>query len=1091
MAALLLLFLMLAAPAVPARAAEGDPPSFQNDIVVLRLSPAATGAAWQTRADRTTQTGVSSLRPLRALGVPDLDRIATGLGVVEFEPEFPTDAPAPGVVPDPLAAFWIAHLPDGAQASDARTAFQTSADVASASLSGMCPVSAVPDDPYWPNSYYFYQPSRHDIHAVEGWDVTTGDSSVVVAVLDTGVIPYHPDLAAGPGYSSQIWTNLSELNGTPGVDDDNNGYVDDVHGWDFVNLPNPVDTGVVPGEDWFAPDNDPNDFAGHGTAVAGVIGAHGNNAMGATGTAWKVSLMPLRVAWATTASPLGQVSLTYVAQAIRYATRMGALIINCSFESRYQEDLAAALDNALANRVTIVVAAGNKGTDSHYIGDREEVLTVTSTDQFDVIPRFANAQGYVDVAAPGTSLITTTVSPHPAHVVGDSLLQRRPTYTTGATGTSFSAALVSGMAALYQAHRLQRGLTPALPFEVQQRVVETADDISAQNPGVTGYGTGRVNLNRMLRDPPTSSVVLENDTVVGPGVPLPPAGRPCCAAVALADSRIVIVDVGSASVRSTFALPAPPLGGIAAADLGGTQGFAMFVATTDGRIAGFRADGKPLPGWPVTATPNNVPGTMPALGDIDGDGGLEVVWGGSDDRIYAWHPDGSPVTGFPLAADSTTATVTLPNVQIALSNFDGQPGVEIVALTSAGYLNLLRGNGTTMPGWPIFTIGNPEPPSVVRFGNDPTPTIVVASGPVTYAFNADGTRRSQYFQFSLAASEPVIGDLNGDGVDEIILSRIIPTELTVLGADGLPVHFGTWPKKYAVNPVGTPLMGHVSPTGAPTVVWTLPASGVYAYDSSTAVLFGYPKAGRAASQASIWDYDGDRRTEILGGPIGGTGLYIYKMAPGSWRGTKQGWPTPRGNFARTGSADYNPGAHEDTPTLIALATASAEPGRVHVEWQAGPGITVATVERREGAGPWRAVANLTTDGAGRLRYDDHDARPGAQLGYRLRVVLGGVEVRLGEVELMVPQTVAFTLAGARPNPAEGSGLAVAFTLPAAAPARLEVFDLAGRRRAALDVGALGAGSHVVAIPARLAPGIYLLRLLQSGAERHARCAIVR
>src|SRR5262249_48878129 len=109
-----------------------------------------------------------------------------------------------------------------------------------------------------------------DIDAPEAWDVTTGSSSVVVAVIDTGVDYTHPDLAAN------IWTNAGEVPGN-GVDDDHNGYVDDVHGYDFVNN-----------------DGDPMDDHFHGTHVAGTIGAVGNNGTGVAGINWNVKIMALK-----------------------------------------------------------------------------------------------------------------------------------------------------------------------------------------------------------------------------------------------------------------------------------------------------------------------------------------------------------------------------------------------------------------------------------------------------------------------------------------------------------------------------------------------------------------------------------------------------------------------------------------------------------------------------------------------------------------------------------------------------------------------------------------------------------------------------
>src|SRR5262249_8554839 len=132
------------------------------------------------------------------------------------------------------------------------------------------PLDATPDDPDFGQQW-----GMTAIGAPLAWDRVTGSASVTVGLLDTGVQLTHPDLAAN------IWTNPGEIAGNS-IDDDANGYVDDVHGWDFRNN-----------------DNDPADDINHGTHVAGIIGAAGNNGLGVTGVNWTVGLMPLKICNAT------------------------------------------------------------------------------------------------------------------------------------------------------------------------------------------------------------------------------------------------------------------------------------------------------------------------------------------------------------------------------------------------------------------------------------------------------------------------------------------------------------------------------------------------------------------------------------------------------------------------------------------------------------------------------------------------------------------------------------------------------------------------------------------------------------------------
>ena len=309
-------------------------PSYAGDAFEIRVTPRASAAlAVPARPER-----------LRAVGVPSLDRAAATLGAW-FEPEFAGESrPAPGESEVDFTSFLIVHLPDGARLEDALARFAALGEVESVSPLPILPLTITPNDSLFPLSPWFDQPSNRDIHATEAWDVTVGHPNVVVAVLDAGVVAGHPDLSGvNPQSSGNVWTNAAEANGVPGVDDDGNGFVDDLHGWDFVNLGAANEAKI--GEDWRDEDNDPNDMVGHGTFCAGLIGALSNNTIGVTGTAWNVRIMPLRISWAYPAAPLGagEVRMDFVARAVRYATRMGAHVLNCSFANVDTDGLGAAI----------------------------------------------------------------------------------------------------------------------------------------------------------------------------------------------------------------------------------------------------------------------------------------------------------------------------------------------------------------------------------------------------------------------------------------------------------------------------------------------------------------------------------------------------------------------------------------------------------------------------------------------------------------------------------------------------------------------------------------------------------------------------
>lgn len=175
-----------------------------------------------------------------------------------------------------------------------------------AAPNGILKVSAVPNDPELNNQREF-----NKIRARQAWDITTGSHDVLVGVIDTGVDYRHPDLV------DNIWTNRGETGtdiegndkATNGIDDDNNGYVDDLHGYDFINN-----------------DNDPMDDFGHGTHVAGTIGASGNNEIGIAGLNWRVGIVPLKFIGAD-----GGGSEADAIKAIEYAAQMGISITNNSW----------------------------------------------------------------------------------------------------------------------------------------------------------------------------------------------------------------------------------------------------------------------------------------------------------------------------------------------------------------------------------------------------------------------------------------------------------------------------------------------------------------------------------------------------------------------------------------------------------------------------------------------------------------------------------------------------------------------------------------------------------------------------------------
>ena len=312
--------------------------------------------------------------------------------------------------------------------------------------------SASPDDPLFSVQYGLSQPSGADIEAPPAWDVLRSCSTV--AVLDSGVDVDHPDLAAN------LWRNTQET-ASNGKDDDKNGYVDDYYGVD-------LDDGRGSGDD----EN------GHGTHVAGVVGAVGDNGAGVAGVCWKASIMSVRFMDAR-----GRGSTSAAVEAIEYSVREGARILNCSFGSSSEsEALQDAVQYAKSKGALLVVAAGNDGDDIDRdpsypaaFGDGN-ILAVAASTADDRLASFSNyGDTNVDVAAPGEGIMSTYVGG------GYKSLD----------GTSMAAPYAAGAAALL------RKRDPYATYEELRTALRKKVDKPPAFAGKVVYD-GRLNLTRAL-----------------------------------------------------------------------------------------------------------------------------------------------------------------------------------------------------------------------------------------------------------------------------------------------------------------------------------------------------------------------------------------------------------------------------------------------------------------------------------------------------------------------------------------------------------------------------------------------------------------
>ncbi|MDD7886921.1 S8 family serine peptidase [Flavivirga sp. 57AJ16] len=331
----------------------------------------------------------------------------------------------------------------------------------------------IPNDNYFSRQYGLYNDGTFNASAVNdadidmelGWDIEQGDSNIIVAVLDGGAKLDHPE------FNGRIWTNQKEV--LNGIDDDNNGYIDDINGWDFANN-----------------DNNAIDDDGHGTNVAGIIGANANNNIGYVGVDWNCKLMICKI--------LDENSSGYYSwwvDAIYYAVDNGAKVINMSVGGAgFSTSMQMAVNYANANGVTIVACMMNTNNNvTYYPAGYEKTIAVGSTDPNDQrsSPFFwndnsgSNYGGHIDVVAPGNFI-------YGLNYVNDT------NYNSYWGGTSQATPLVTGLSSLLLAKN------PNLsPDDIRNIIRNTAEDqVGKVSEDILGfdnyYGYGRINAYQAL-----------------------------------------------------------------------------------------------------------------------------------------------------------------------------------------------------------------------------------------------------------------------------------------------------------------------------------------------------------------------------------------------------------------------------------------------------------------------------------------------------------------------------------------------------------------------------------------------------------------
>jgi subtilisin family serine protease len=459
---LLTLILILASSPVWAQD-EPRVPRYAPGEILIKLRPELDGQEVKIQTD-----GVST-------GLGSLDLLGQRHGVIGMERAL---FPMPGQKENARAALlagelnrvYLLKLDQGQDIQQAVSAYQGDPDVIYAQPNYLSRLSVVPDD-----SLYHEQWALAKMQMPSAWDIERGSGQVIVGMVDSGIDYHHQDLA------DNIWINPGEdLNGNGqvdstdfnGIDDDGNGYVDDIRGWDFTDAPQFAGLG-----DFWERDNDPDDDLGHGTHVSGIVAAMADNGVGVAGITWHSKLMALRAAFRMSVGAFLQDD--DVAAGIVYAADNGAQVINMSWgDPHISPVIRDVIAYAHARGCVMAAAAGNVDQEGvFYPGGYDQTIAVGASTSFDQRATFSSFGRNLDVLAPGSNILSTL----PNDQYG----------TLG--GTSMATAHVSGLAALLLSK------DPSLSAQEVRAIINA----SAVDLGPSGWdpehGNGRIDGLRALK----------------------------------------------------------------------------------------------------------------------------------------------------------------------------------------------------------------------------------------------------------------------------------------------------------------------------------------------------------------------------------------------------------------------------------------------------------------------------------------------------------------------------------------------------------------------------------------------------------------